>query len=91
MKNDDMHCIYSSINFFSFYPSRNEAVGLMAECNKGCGCSTQGFEPVCVNETIYFSPCHAGCEASSMTDGNKVMHKILIVLQTHYRTILIWI
>ncbi|XP_055958060.1 solute carrier organic anion transporter family member 4C1 [Patella vulgata] len=35
---------------------------LTTECNKGCDCSTNIYEPVCdVDGMIYFSPCYAGC------------------------------
>ena len=44
---------------------------LTNECNAGCGCSTQSYEPLCgMDGSIYFTPCHAGCEANyTMIEG----------------------
>ncbi|KAG8177900.1 hypothetical protein JTE90_020180 [Oedothorax gibbosus] len=40
--------------------------GLILEdsCNINCNCTTESFVPVCGsdNNTLYISPCHAGCE-----------------------------
>lgn len=51
---------------------RTTASGLVSSCNMDCGCSTKGFEPVCVQEVVYFSPCHAGCLSSDTQNGIKV-------------------
>ncbi|XP_048259145.1 solute carrier organic anion transporter family member 4C1-like [Haliotis rufescens] len=49
------------------------AGGLTSDCNSGCGCTTAGFEPLCVNSTIvYFSPCHAGCTSYTTLNGTKI-------------------
>ncbi|XP_069117597.1 solute carrier organic anion transporter family member 4A1-like [Argopecten irradians] len=49
------------------YKYQSSANGLPADCNKGCHCSTSGYEPVCDgNFTVYFTPCHAGCTAISV-------------------------
>lgn len=44
-------------------------VNLTAACNTGCECPTTDVEPVCGNNGLtYFSPCHAGCTASSSSN-----------------------
>jgi len=49
-----------------------ESRNLTDECNGGCSCSTDFYEPVCDLENMitYFSPCHAGC--SSYNEEKKV-------------------
>lgn len=40
------------------------AFSLTSQCNAVCQCNTDIFKPVCdANNTLYFSPCHAGCTA----------------------------
>lgn len=68
------------------YMAEGSAYGLRAECNMDCGCSTQGFEPLCVGDSIYFSPCHAGCIASDTTGQAKEL-----VLLTQADTVLIMV
>ncbi|XP_022092488.1 solute carrier organic anion transporter family member 1A4-like [Acanthaster planci] len=38
-------------------------ISLVADCNANCSCSSASYQPVCdeINDVIYFSPCHAGC------------------------------
>lgn len=44
-------------------------VNLTAACNTGCECPAIDVEPVCGNNGLtYFSPCHAGCTASSSSN-----------------------
>lgn len=44
-------------------------VNLTAACNTGCECPMTDVEPVCGNNGLtYFSPCHAGCTASSSSN-----------------------
>lgn len=33
-----------------------------------CPCSLEIFDPVCVNGVSFFSPCHAGCDATNLTE-----------------------
>ena len=56
---------------------RESDTGLTASCNVNCGCTTAGFEPICDNnETVYFSPCHAGCTTVKQANGTKVRIKL---------------
>jgi len=44
---------------------------MLYSCSSFCkSCSTYNFEPVCNEEsiTIYFSPCHAGCQDANLTE-----------------------
>ncbi|XP_078665171.1 solute carrier organic anion transporter family member 4A1-like [Branchiostoma floridae x Branchiostoma belcheri] len=46
---------------------------LTSTCNTDCHCSRDRYDPVCGNDnTVYFSPCHAGCEGLSTQSGGKV-------------------
>ena len=42
----------------------------LSSCLSGCSCQNEIFEPVCDHESAvtYFSPCHAGCLDSNLTD-----------------------
>lgn len=52
---------------------------LVSTCNVDCGCTTAGFEPICDNNyTVYFSPCHAGCTVSELSNGTKVKKKLQV-------------
>ncbi|XP_067681617.1 solute carrier organic anion transporter family member 4C1-like [Haliotis asinina] len=51
----------------------NPVGGLTSDCNSQCGCTTAGYEPICVNSTVvYFSPCHAGCTSFTTLNGTKI-------------------
>lgn len=43
-------------------------------CSDNCNCTSRHFQPVCdpVNETVFFSPCYAGCTKISATDSGEV-------------------
>ncbi|KAM6895642.1 solute carrier organic anion transporter family member 1C1 [Xenentodon cancila] len=48
---------------------------LLSECNRGCSCSTDEWDPVCSDNGItYISPCMAGCLSSSGYSKNTVFH-----------------
>lgn len=49
---------------------RETVTGLTSACNEVCECTTKGFEPMCVEDVVYFSPCHAGC-VTYRTDGDQ--------------------
>ncbi|XP_052697071.1 solute carrier organic anion transporter family member 4A1-like isoform X2 [Crassostrea angulata] len=54
------------------YIKQSGIQGLDANCNKNCGCTTSAFEPICdSNQTVYFSPCHAGCTNVTFVNGEK--------------------
>ncbi|KAL3219903.1 hypothetical protein MRX96_005658 [Rhipicephalus microplus] len=43
-------------------------------CSGSCNCTTTHFQPVCdpVNDTVFFSPCHAGCTKISAAESGTV-------------------
>uniref|UniRef100_A0A3Q1I0S9 Solute carrier organic anion transporter family member n=1 Tax=Anabas testudineus TaxID=64144 RepID=A0A3Q1I0S9_ANATE len=48
---------------------------LFSECNRGCSCSAEEWDPVCSDSGItYVSPCMAGCLSSSGHGKNTVFH-----------------
>lgn len=57
-------------------------VGEVMSCQDNCGCSESSFQPTCSmdGETLFFSPCHAGCkemeEEIVMKGGRKKIQKI---------------
>lgn len=62
-------------------------VNLTAACNTGCECPMTDVEPVCGNNGLtYFSPCHAGCTASSSSNYSNCACKFyLVILETSLR------
>ena len=62
---------YSFITFFvrvcpSELHSSLDSQSLVTSCNAGCGCAEAGINPVCgADDTVYFSPCHAGCTSKT--------------------------
>ena len=64
------HCtsrVHNSVLFI--FSLSHYDISLTAHCNSACHCSTDVFTPVCdENNTLYFSPCHAGC-TSRTQDG----------------------
>jgi len=57
-------------------------LGKTMDCQQGCGCSESSFQPTCSTDgqTLFFSPCHAGCTEMKtemvMNRGRKVAKKI---------------
>lgn len=47
---------------------------IQTACSQNCSCITRHFQPVCdpVNETVFFSPCHAGCAKISAAESGEV-------------------
>jgi hypothetical protein len=55
----------------SLHPSSDlEPDSLLAECNSGCSCARELYNPVCGGDGVmYYSPCHAGCSTLHHTDA----------------------
>ncbi|KAM7307677.1 solute carrier organic anion transporter family member 74D [Ixodes scapularis] len=53
----------------------NGELNLMNDCNAGCGCTTNVFQPVCGpdDRTTYFSPCFAGCQGLNTSDVKEML------------------
>ena len=57
-------------------------VGENMPCQQNCGCLESSFQPTCSmdGETLFFSPCHAGCKEMEteivMKNGRKKIQKI---------------
>lgn len=53
----------------------NGELNLINECNLGCGCTTNIFQPVCGPDerTTYFSPCFAGCRGLNTSDPKEML------------------
>ncbi|XP_034019326.1 solute carrier organic anion transporter family member 1C1-like [Thalassophryne amazonica] len=48
---------------------------LLSQCNTGCSCSVNQWDPVCAQNGItYASPCLAGCQSSTGTGKKMVFH-----------------
>ncbi|XP_038052230.1 solute carrier organic anion transporter family member 4A1-like [Patiria miniata] len=53
-----------------FYDERG--TNLSSTCNSGCHCADT-FEPICgVDNVMYYSPCHAGCEMSDVNPSSGI-------------------
>ncbi|KAG7246315.1 hypothetical protein CRUP_038877, partial [Coryphaenoides rupestris] len=45
-----------------------ETDSLIVDCNAGCSCGRELYNPVCgVDGVMYYSPCHAGCSSINQT------------------------
>ena len=77
------YCIIFPLRIYAFTCENQHIYGIINEdgnprenfslesCSDSCGtCDTERFEPVCDEETntIYFSPCHAGCRNVNLAD-----------------------
>ena len=55
-----------SIQFYGKRSQMSEVITYSnLSCNAHCGCSSSQYEPICSadGETVFFSPCQAGCTA----------------------------
>ncbi|XP_069748270.1 solute carrier organic anion transporter family member 2B1 isoform X2 [Narcine bancroftii] len=51
----------------------NGTLDVRLNCNEGCSCQDQVYNPVCIHKDIEFiSPCHAGCQDFNMNAQGKV-------------------
>jgi len=59
-----MTCHQGHLDIRSGNPSWS--LNLTEECNAGCNCNAETFDPVCFQEEdkVFYSPCHAGCVES---------------------------
>ena len=64
-----------SIQFYGKRSQMSEVITYSnLSCNAHCGCSSSQYEPICSadGETVFFSPCQAGCTAvDELTTINK--------------------
>ncbi|XP_071962091.1 solute carrier organic anion transporter family member 1A4-like [Antedon mediterranea] len=50
-------------------------VSLIAECNNQCGCpEIYNYEPLCINNVTFMSPCHAGCTVMEKQQNSQKMY-----------------
>ena len=67
-----------ALTYLFFSTSLNN---LSATCNSACDCGSLQYAPICsVDNTRYFSPCHAGCTHAREVDGGTVNSLIIITL-----------
>lgn len=59
------------------------------ECNLGCHCKTEQYNPVCVEGGIaeYFDPCYAGCKTDFGNGVSYIIHPSSSVPFTHSKFI----
>ncbi|XP_013188543.2 solute carrier organic anion transporter family member 4A1 [Amyelois transitella] len=49
---------------------------LLSSCNIGCGCANAAYAPVCgADGVVYYSACHAGCRARSVSGAEQLFHR----------------
>ncbi|NXP86171.1 SO1C1 protein, partial [Passerina amoena] len=62
-----------TVSYHGAEPVSDHEQALFSECNSGCSCSTNDWDPICgENGVTYVSPCLAGCHASNGTGKNTV-------------------
>ncbi|NWR18287.1 SO1C1 protein, partial [Emberiza fucata] len=62
-----------TVSYHGAKPVSDHEQALFSECNSGCSCSRNDWDPICgENGVTYVSPCLAGCRASNGTGKNTV-------------------
>ncbi|XP_068606659.1 solute carrier organic anion transporter family member 4A1 [Brachionichthys hirsutus] len=70
LKLDQYKHLYEPSSKLQLNNSSSLEVNLTADCNAGCNCVRELYNPVCGTDGImYYSPCHAGCTARNTTDA----------------------
>ncbi len=51
-------------------PLSQEYMEIYGDCNANCKCAEVAYHPVCSQDgvSVFFSPCHAGCKLSNLTE-----------------------
>ncbi|NWZ04292.1 SO1C1 protein, partial [Agelaius phoeniceus] len=72
-----------TVSYHGAKPMSDHEQALFSECNSGCSCSRNDWDPICgENGVTYVSPCLAGCRASSGTGKNTVFFNCSCVVGT---------
>ncbi|NXE63937.1 SO1C1 protein, partial [Calcarius ornatus] len=62
-----------TVSYHGAKPVSDHEQALISECNSGCSCSRNDWDPICgENGVTYVSACLAGCRASNGTGKNTV-------------------
>ncbi|RLW01749.1 hypothetical protein DV515_00007664 [Chloebia gouldiae] len=62
-----------TVSYHGAKPVSDHEQALFSECNSGCSCSRNDWDPICgENGVTYVSACLAGCRASNGTGKNTV-------------------
>ncbi|XP_078611244.1 solute carrier organic anion transporter family member 4A1-like isoform X2 [Branchiostoma floridae x Branchiostoma japonicum] len=57
----------------AYHNSSHSPTSLIDGCNARCECSSDQYQPVCGgDELVYFSPCLAGCQGLTTSNGSQV-------------------
>ncbi|NXO92432.1 SO1C1 protein, partial [Certhia brachydactyla] len=62
-----------TVSYHGAKPMSDKEQALFSECNSGCSCSKNDWDPICGEDGVtYVSACLAGCKASNGTGKNTV-------------------
>lgn len=49
-------------------------------CNNNCSCTEENFFPICGRDNVmYYSPCYAGCETTTLDSQQKVGGDVTLI------------